>query len=301
MDRIFCYDGKKKLRLLNKRKPKNVSIVKVAETVTNLRDAAFMNRAFLVSIDLPPTLTSISSHSFRGCTSLKSIDLPPVLASICDSAFWGCESLTSINLPLTLATIGDAAFWGCKSLTSINLPATITFIGYGAFHTCESLILINLPESIESVDDKTFMSCTTLEQALQRQKENPTMQSFLEQRFDTLPLHRLCYYYSADYSLVKIRRCLTNGEITAGYVDFLGLTALHILLAQPKIDVEVVKIVLLYIPSTVIQEDKTGRTPLDYLRMNCYNSVTEEVEDLLSQKSISFNRGRSMRDLGARL
>jgi len=299
MDGVFLYNGEKKLLLRNKRKPKNVSKVKVAETVTILKDVAFMNLAMLISIDLPPTLTSIGSHSFRGCKSLKSIDLPPMIDSIGDSAFWGCKSLTSINLPPTLATIGDAAFWGCKSLTSINLPATVTFIGYCAFHSCESLTLINLPASIKSIDDMTFISCTTLNQALKIPRGVHTMRLFLEQRFDILPLHRLCYYYHADHSLTEIRRCLTNGEATARNVDALGMTALHILLTQPKIDVEIVKILLLYIPSSVIQKDTTGKTPLDYLRMNYYCSVTEEVEGLLSQKSERLSRAISTRSLGA--
>ena len=118
---------------------KNLTTIKLPNTLTTIGYNTFMNCSSLVSINLPYSLTTIGEYAFSGCSSLTSVTLPNSITSIGNGAFSGCSSLTSVTLPNSMTTIGEYAFRGCSSLTSVTIPDSVTSIGLHAFYSCDSL------------------------------------------------------------------------------------------------------------------------------------------------------------------
>lgn len=86
-----------------------------------IEDYAFSGRKNLTLIKIPNSVTSIGWNAFCGCTNLTSIKIPNSVTYIGNSAFFGCENLTSITIPNSVKSISDYAFNGCKNLTSITI------------------------------------------------------------------------------------------------------------------------------------------------------------------------------------
>ncbi len=72
---------------------------------------------------IPDSVTIIRNHAFLDCTSLTSITIPKSVTSIGDGAFSGCTSLTSITIGKCVTYISNYAFANCKNL------AEVTFLG----------------------------------------------------------------------------------------------------------------------------------------------------------------------------
>ena len=141
---------------------KNLTTIKLPNTLTTIGYNTFANCSSLVSINLPYSLTTIGTGAFEDCSSLTSVTLPNSITSIGDDAFHGCSSLTSVTLSNSITSIGYAAFRGCSSLTSVTLPNSITSIGASAFSGCSSLTSVTLPNSITSIGDFVFNGCSSL-------------------------------------------------------------------------------------------------------------------------------------------
>lgn len=175
----------------------NIEIIKLPETISNIKEYAFYGCSSLRSIELPGSITSIENMAFYDCSSLRSIELPGSINSIGDAVFIGCKSLTSITvnsdnlvyaskdgilydkniktiiccpgrkkgsikLPISVASIGNCAFAGCSKLSSIKLPGSLTIIGFQAFAGCSNLNSIELPENVTSIGSCAFQDCSSL-------------------------------------------------------------------------------------------------------------------------------------------
>ncbi|MBR7101946.1 MAG: leucine-rich repeat domain-containing protein [Clostridia bacterium] len=99
----------------------------------------YLNGALVTDLVIPNTVTEIKDSAFIGCSSLTSVTIPDSVTSIGYSAFVGCSNLTSIAIPDSVTSIGNVAFFGCSSLTSITIPDSVTSIGNLAFYDCSSL------------------------------------------------------------------------------------------------------------------------------------------------------------------
>jgi len=135
---------------------------KIPESVTCIREYAFLTCGNLESITIPEGVTSIGFEAFYYCTKLKSIIIPESVTSIQGYAFTCCESLTSITIPGSVTSIEDGTFYWCTGLKSITIPESVTSIGNEAFYSCESLTSVTIPKSVTSIGNKAFFSCEGL-------------------------------------------------------------------------------------------------------------------------------------------
>jgi hypothetical protein len=82
---------------------------------------------------IPDSVTIIRESAFLYCSSLTSITIPDSVASIGNGAFYECTSLTSIAIPNSVASIGNGAFFNCTSLTSITFQGAAPTVGSNTF------------------------------------------------------------------------------------------------------------------------------------------------------------------------
>lgn len=113
-----------------------------------------------INVKLPESITTIKPAAFYNCKSIKNIDLPNLI-TIENNAFFGCEDLESINYSKEIDSLGTYAFEGCKSLKSITIFDNIDYLPLGIFKDCESLEEINL-DNIKSIASDAFSGCLNI-------------------------------------------------------------------------------------------------------------------------------------------
>ncbi len=96
----------------------------IPDTVTEIKDYAFVGCTSLASVTIGHSITEIGYSAFRACTSLKSITILDSVTLIGNSAFEGCTALTSVTIPDSVTSIGNYAFDGCTGLTSVTFENT---------------------------------------------------------------------------------------------------------------------------------------------------------------------------------
>ena len=134
----------------------------IPDTVTKIKDYAFVGCTSLTSITIPDSVTSIEVCAFAGCTSLTSVTIPDSVTTIGGSAFADCDSLTSVTIGNGVTTIGSSAFENCDSLTSVTIPDSVTTIGDYAFADCDSLTSVTIPDSVTIIGSYAFAYCYSL-------------------------------------------------------------------------------------------------------------------------------------------
>ncbi|PPS21819.1 leucine-rich repeat domain-containing protein [Brachyspira murdochii] len=167
---------------------KNLSGVKLPETVISIGESAFYDCSSLKTINFPSSLTSIeksafqlciklekadlsktkmiqiNANSFYNCSSLKDVVLSQSILAIQGNAFSSCSSLEEISFPTYLQGVATYAFAECKALKKVTLNEKITKILAMAFYNCSSLEKISFPISIQSIGQYAFSGCTSLKQ-----------------------------------------------------------------------------------------------------------------------------------------
>ncbi len=123
---------------------------------------AFMNCAYLTSINFPSSLKMIEGWAFAGCISLASVTLPTGLTEIGEFAFYWCTSLTRVSLGNSLQTIGESAFEYCIQLTSVSIPGTVDMIGVKAFCDCTGMKTLSIGNGVVEIGMSAFWGCTSL-------------------------------------------------------------------------------------------------------------------------------------------
>ena len=101
-------------------------------SISSIPDSAFLQNAYLTSIELPDGCTSIGQQAFYSCTSLRTVTGVGSLTSIGNNAFSGCSALQAFDLS-TVQTIGNSAFYGCHSFAGDVDFSSLTSLGYRAF------------------------------------------------------------------------------------------------------------------------------------------------------------------------
>ena len=112
----------------------------IPSTVTDIKDCAFYNCAFLANIIIPNSVTGIGNYAFEGCVNLDNVIIPNSVKEIGYCAFYGCEGLKSIIIPDSVTDIRSSTFSYCVNLTSITMPNAIKHIEDEAFSGCKNLI-----------------------------------------------------------------------------------------------------------------------------------------------------------------
>lgn len=143
---------------------KNLSSVKLPDTLTTIGVGAFSNAQKLAALNFPYILAEIGDGAFYGCISLQRVDLGYTqIKVISKQSFDNCSKLEEVILPNGVLTINEKAFNNCESLTEINFPVTLEDIGRGAFLKCKSLQEANLKDTkITILSNYIFSDCSSL-------------------------------------------------------------------------------------------------------------------------------------------
>jgi serine/threonine protein kinase len=238
--------------------------VMIGATVASIGKHAFYNCSLLTTIMIPSSVTSIGDSAFFGCSSLTTIAISSSVTSIGDSAFRGCSSLSWMEIPLSITSIGNSTFRDCSSLTWMAISSSVTSIGVAAFQGCSSLTSILIPSSVKTIGNDVFLDCSLLEAAATRYG-GKNVTDWLKIRFDHFPCHRACS--EADVSKEKIS---STRYTTLFRLDGFNLTPLHVLMSNPKVNLEMVEAI--QNPHSLIDnKDINGRNALHYA---CYNPHT---------------------------
>ncbi len=156
------------------------------KNVSTLGAEIFWYNKEITSVKLPETLEFIGARAFQGCTSLTEVKLPDSVHEIGDACFQGCSGLSKINVPANLVYVGAFAFdetpWvtqfeGCTSLIlggkvfykylsdeeKVVIPDDIVCISGNAFDG-KSLSFVKIPETVAFIGDYAFYNCKNLKE-----------------------------------------------------------------------------------------------------------------------------------------
>lgn len=140
----------------------DLTSVTIPETITYIKNDAFIECHSLKSIFIPNTVTSIGTRAFGNCGAAESIKLPDSMTKIPASLLRNCESLKSIDIPEGVTEIGMNAFEGCKTPIYIAIPETVKVIQGGGFKWMTSLVSVTIPEGVTEINNKAFGYCESL-------------------------------------------------------------------------------------------------------------------------------------------
>lgn len=138
--------------------------------VTQIAEQAFKDSKNLTIVKLPDTIKKINPGAFGGCTRLKMIELSENLEEIKLYAFSECTSLKNITIPKSVTTIGMFAFYesGLESAVfddPLNWNRAIKYTSYGVEYVKneESLgnKLSNANTAAEILKDNTKITYNT--------------------------------------------------------------------------------------------------------------------------------------------
>ena len=138
-----------------------VKRVVVDTGITSVARNAFNQYRNLTAVRLPETVTTIGNDAFYYCNSLTEITLPSSLTEIGKEAFI-YSGLTKIELPESLRTIGEAAFQATK-LQTVDIPEGVETIEADVFRGNTSLTEVTIPSTVKTIGDGVFNACSKLE------------------------------------------------------------------------------------------------------------------------------------------
>jgi len=153
---VYVYNGVDEV-------PRDVTYVRVDQSVTIIPEGAFRDRQNLKVVELPEGLIRIENDAFENCPSLMRINIPSTVEEIGDGTFSECLKLDDIVLPDELQRLGPFAFYECISLQRINIPSGIKEIKGGTFLNCDGLQDIAFSEGLEVIGKDAFSGCKSLE------------------------------------------------------------------------------------------------------------------------------------------
>jgi len=252
----------------------SLSEVLFSEGLREIEWEAFSCCYSLVSVTLPSSLKVIRRGSFQYCRSLNETNLHDTVETIEGRAFDGCN-LQNFLMPPLITDVDMSMFENCKHLVSLELSGNIT--------KCEntrgvSLRNITFPSECE-VDDywDTLEDCKDLKRVFPPGADEAITDA-LKQRFENLPIHKLCYYQSYHDTESTLQNLKQVMDSTGKQQDCLGMTPLHILACSTKPAFEMIRLLIEKYPETLIMKDKWGDIPLVYA-YRC--NAPSEVLDLL--------------------
>lgn len=117
------------------------TVIIKGESLTEIREGAFMGCSELTSINLPNSITNIGMGVFSSCFALRAIDIP-LNIRIIDSTTFCYAGIETATIPEGVTEISSAAFSTCPNLTSVTIPASVTTIVRSAFEFSENVTII---------------------------------------------------------------------------------------------------------------------------------------------------------------
>jgi len=89
---------------------------------------------------IPESVTSIRNHAFLQCNNLTSITIPKSVTRIGDNAFQSCTNLKSITIGKGVNYISNVAFANCENLAEVTFLGNAPNIGAGIFSESTPII-----------------------------------------------------------------------------------------------------------------------------------------------------------------
>ena len=155
---------------------RSITNLVIPETVTEIKDYAFMGCNYITSVVIPEGVTRIGLNAFHTCSRLTSIVIPESVTEFGPSVFVSCRSLVDITLPPHITSIPENLLLDCEELPSINIPNGVVSIGERAFDSCFKLDSVLIPESVTSIGYFAFSACRALS-SLRVAEGNPVYDS----------------------------------------------------------------------------------------------------------------------------
>lgn len=141
--------------------PKNTEL-SLKSGITNISGYAFYEEKNLTSVKIPETVNRIGNWAFLDCEGLKNVNIPDGVKRIESWTFSNCSSLTNITVPDSVTVLDGFAFSYCTNLKNIELSKNLTEIGMGALSHCTSLETIDIPDSVIIMDNIAMAGCSEL-------------------------------------------------------------------------------------------------------------------------------------------
>ena len=203
--------NKEKKELIKYSRNKKVTNYTIPDSVTDIKDNAFLDCKSLTKITIPDSVTSIGDGAFQGCSSLTTITIPDSVTSIGDYAFSQCKSLTTITIPDSVTSIRRGAFAGCENLKSIPIPDTVTNIGENAFRDCRGMasITFGINSNLTSIGENAFSGCNSL-----RSITIPESVNMIEQAFNDCDELRIISFLDSNPP-ANVNNVLSNSSKAA--------------------------------------------------------------------------------------
>ena len=250
---LYLYRG-----YINEEVPIDVTHAIIHDTVTSIKEQAFMECFNLVSVIMGDQVIFIQSRAFRRCSSLRYIRISKTLLSIGDFAFCCCTSLEAFFIPSTVRFIEFKAFVGCESLRLMIVPKVICNLNLG--NGCISNTgIIQIAEANAGVrygdDDESSM---LQEYHLTRVRE------WWSSHMNEAPFHKLCYNSSVTTKQIN-DYLVENGNDAACTTDpHHGMIPLHILSMNPHAPADAIAALHNVNVEIALCVDNQGKIPLDY-------------------------------------
>lgn len=136
--------------------------VVLPDSVTTLKDQAFMAMRSLTDIKLSKNIKVIPSKCFANDVALRSVILPEGVEILKEYSFNFCPALESVTFPTTLKEIGKESFYHCQRLGDVILNEGLKVIGKSAFGGVLNLHSITMPSTLKRLEDAAFETCANL-------------------------------------------------------------------------------------------------------------------------------------------
>jgi hypothetical protein len=283
--------------------------IEIPPKVTKIGQQAFHNCEGLKHLRIPSSVVEIGTSAFESCKQLTSVHLlGDYLHTIEARTFYECSSLTHARIPWSVTRIERGAFSYCTRLISLEVPEGLEMIDDHAewdsddsddpdlpeetssIYCCKSLVNLVIPseqgfqhfdEIIITYDDQFWEGLKLRHVAI----NFDDLVTKLQHRFETLPVHRLCYYqsyYPLMEAMETLRQSMYADPAAGTNVDAFGMTPFHILALSQTPNLSLLQeLMKVYKVDIIRKRDKFGSTPIDYLCMNHTPGSATVIQSLL--------------------
>ena len=118
--------------------PERVTLDGVEYTVTTIGTGAFTNST-VQHVEIPNTVTTIKDHAFVRCQVLQSIVVPNSVTSLGRCVFHTCSSLKSAVIGNSVPMLDEYCFQYCGQLSKVVIGSSVTYLAIKVFYDCPNL------------------------------------------------------------------------------------------------------------------------------------------------------------------
>ncbi len=122
--------------------------VVIPDTVTSIKDTAFLSCSNLTAAAIGANVRSIETDAFASCSEIRSVTIPQVVCSSRMSTFFpsAYESITNVVITEGVTDLGYRLFSGCTNMVSVTIPGSVNSIGIDAFKNCTRLATVHIAD-----------------------------------------------------------------------------------------------------------------------------------------------------------